>query len=523
MRAINVLLAILVSLAIGLGVFEVGLRILGFGPPKTLNQFDASVGWVKRPDARIGKHTNEFDITIETNEHGLRDDAGVGPEEPAGKTRVMMLGDSFVLGYTVDRKDLFVDQLENWWKAEGRSIDVINAGTEGYSTDQEALWFQEVGAKYRPDLVLLFAYENDLFWCGEKRYQRFPKPLFSSDGKLESGKLVDPGPASVSERSAILRFLALQRARFARKGPPAFFQPAGSSSWIFSEFAPVLRTPPTFVADGVARAEGALLALQASCQAAGAKLVLVAIPSESAIEPAEREKFRTSSQGLGGLSDDRWDPNLPVETYLALARELGIEALDPRPALLAAAKTEKLYFDSEWHFNPAGNESFAGFLHDELDARSLVPAAPRAGSMPLVAHEEPTPRWPYVYAALWLVLGSAFVITYRGKESPVRGFLGVGLMLALVFAIVLGGGVLIGGIPPKFATGAVLGFVVLLLGFVAYKLGRRLATILELLRSFTLRGHWYLMPLVVVLLSIGSLLVVAASSPLIAPFIYTLF
>ena len=37
------------------------------------------------------------------------------------------------------------------------------------------------------------------------------------------------------------------------------------------------------------------------------------------------------------------------------------------------------------------------------------------------------------------------------------------------------------------------------------------------------RGHWYLMPLVVILLTVGSLLVVAASSPLVAPFIYTLF
>jgi hypothetical protein len=67
------------------------------------------------------------------------------------------------------------------------------------------------------------------------------------------------------------------------------------------------------------------------------------------------------------------------------------------------------------------------------------------------------------------------------------------------------------------------GFVLVVLGFVGWKLGRRLATIAELFRSFTLRGHWYLMPLVVVLLTIGSLLVVAASSPLIAPFIYTLF
>jgi hypothetical protein len=77
--------------------------------------------------------------------------------------------------------------------------------------------------------------------------------------------------------------------------------------------------------------------------------------------------------------------------------------------------------------------------------------------------------------------------------------------------------------PAEWSGWALGAFLVVVLGFVAYKLGRRLATIAELLASFIQRGHWYLMPLLVVLLSIGSLLVVAASSPLIAPFIYTLF
>ena len=78
-------------------------------------------------------------------------------------------------------------------------------------------------------------------------------------------------------------------------------------------------------------------------------------------------------------------------------------------------------------------------------------------------------------------------------------------------------------LPHRLAPWLLGGFVLAILGFVAFKLGRRLATILELVRAFTLRGHWYLMPLVAVLLTIGSLLVVAASSPLVAPFIYTLF
>jgi hypothetical protein len=113
-------------------------------------------------------------------------------------------------------------------------------------------------------------------------------------------------------------------------------------------------------------------------------------------------------------------------------------------------------------------------------------------------------------------------VTYP-KEPRLRSVLGVGAMLAVVFTIILGGAQLLGLIPHTWTPWIMGGFVLVVLGFVSWKLGRRLATIAELFRSFTLRGHWYLMPLVVVLLTIGSLLVVAASSPLIAPFIYTLF
>ena len=102
-------------------------------------------------------------------------------------------------------------------------------------------------------------------------------------------------------------------------------------------------------------------------------------------------------------------------------------------------------------------------------------------------------------------------------------FVKVGLLLSVIFAIVIGGGRLLGSLSPALAQllGAV--FVLAIIGFVLYKLGRRTSTVLELFSAFVKRGHWYLMPLVVVLLTVGSLLVVAASSPLVAPFIYTLF
>jgi hypothetical protein len=96
-------------------------------------------------------------------------------------------------------------------------------------------------------------------------------------------------------------------------------------------------------------------------------------------------------------------------------------------------------------------------------------------------------------------------------------------MLSAVALIIGAGSAGLDLLSPLQAKIASVLFVGGLLIFIAYKLGRRLTTISELLWAFSRRGHWYLMPLVVVLLSIGSLLVVAASSPLVAPFIYTLF
>ena len=122
-----------------------------------------------------------------------------------------------------------------------------------------------------------------------------------------------------------------------------------------------------------------------------------------------------------------------------------------------------------------------------------------------------------------LLLGALYASSYRKEESIPSSYFKVAALLAVVFTIVLSVESLLGALSPT-ASGWTLGlFILSALGFIAYKLGPRIDTILELLFAFVLRGHWYLMPLVTILLTIGSLLLVAASSPLIAPFIYTLF
>ncbi len=521
MRAINILLAIGISLLLFIVTLEGGLRVIGLATPHTVNQFDAATGWSKRPGATAHKSTREYDVTFEINQLGLRDDPMESPAKPPGAFRVVCLGDSFTLGYTVERDNLFVDQLERWWKSENRRVNVINAGTEGYSTDQQAVWVAEHGGSFAPDVVLLFPYDNDIYWNGQQAYNSFDKPRFDAQGALEERELVDPGERGWVRGTAIGN---LARKLLEPEDQTHRFSPEGSERTIEREFAVVLGNPPGFITDASARTRGALQFMADSCRELGARLIVVPLPSHSAIYPDHAERF---GRAYLGLEPGEWNPDLPVETMLQHCRDLQIETLDCRPALRAAAEEgEQLYFQVDWHLNEAGNLALAGFLHRALDEDLAVfPEGHRAmdpGRAPSVVIPAPSRTWLKVFGLLWVLLTALYYGTYP-DESKWQPPLKVCAMLTVVFCIVLGGDWLLGRLPASISQFMLMVFVVGLGTFILYKLGRRVGTIIELFKAFTMRGHWYLMPLVVVLLTIGSLLVVAASSPLVAPFIYTLF
>jgi hypothetical protein len=516
MRALNVLLSVLVSAAIGLLVLEGGLRLIGFAPPQSITRFDSGIGWAKRANARVERSSPEFDIVIETNSIGLRDDELADPK-PAGEHRVLCLGDSFVLGYTVDRADLFIDLLEEAWLAEGRKVQVINGGTEGWSTDQEVAWFLAEGADLSPDTVLLFPYENDITYCADERYTRYPKPRFEPDGSLEDRELLDPGRAPFLQRIAIGRFLGFIRT--ALRGAPSADHFSVGDTTIPREFAPLLNERPDFLADAEARARGAMMALKSRCDELGCALLVCPIPSESAIDESERARFQAGP--FAGIPEDTWSPDRPVDFFLATAAELGIPAYDPRPGLREAQEDGPLYFEQEWHFTPLGNLLFASLLHSELS--DSMPPATAPASEPSLTERPTRPEWPYWYAGLVALIGTLYAATYRKEEKVLFSYIKVACLLGTVFAIALGGAALLGLLSPTAAAWILALFILGLFGFILYKLGPRIDTILELLFAFVRRGHWYLMPLVTILVTIGSLLLVAASSPLIAPFIYTLF
>jgi lysophospholipase L1-like esterase len=156
-RFLNSLLVILSLAACGL-VGEAGLRVYAELLFPKMMVFDDTLGWrhatnVKRLfQNELGQ---EFDVTLD--EFGHR---GAGhPKQPAsGKYRILVVGDSFTEGVQVGETDVFTGQIE---RANPR-LEVINAGVGGYGTVQEYLYLRAEGIQFRPDLVLLVFFENDL-------------------------------------------------------------------------------------------------------------------------------------------------------------------------------------------------------------------------------------------------------------------------------------------------------------------------------------------------------------------------
>jgi lysophospholipase L1-like esterase len=99
-------------------------------------------------------------VPIRTNSHGLR-----GPEfskkKPEGKRRILILGDSVVLGWGVEYEQTFPALLQNYLDMEGFETELIPAGVSSWNTRTEYEYFRTTAIDFEPDMVILIIVSND--------------------------------------------------------------------------------------------------------------------------------------------------------------------------------------------------------------------------------------------------------------------------------------------------------------------------------------------------------------------------
>jgi hypothetical protein len=108
----------------------------------------------------------ENQVEVRTNNAGMRSSHPYRIK-PKGVYRIACLGDSMVLGSGGLEEDRFCDQLEEFYREKGITVDgaaleTVALGLSSWTLVQEATYLASRLSAYDPDLILLLSVQNDI-------------------------------------------------------------------------------------------------------------------------------------------------------------------------------------------------------------------------------------------------------------------------------------------------------------------------------------------------------------------------
>jgi carbamoyltransferase len=147
------------------------------------------IGWWHLPNLRARIPLGQTFHNVVTNSAGMRASREYPKRRPAGRKRVVFLGDSYTAGDGVSNEDRFTDLLEELHPG----LDVLNFGLNGSGTDQQLLIYEHIAREYEADAyVFCICVENiarNLYTCfpsfdwSEQQVYYRPKPYFDLLGE----------------------------------------------------------------------------------------------------------------------------------------------------------------------------------------------------------------------------------------------------------------------------------------------------------------------------------------------------
>ncbi len=363
-KAADILLMFIAVLLV-LSAFELILRI--FTPGTILTRYDPLLGWSLIPNATGHNRTLEYDTVESINAKGLR-----GPEypytKPAGTRRVVVLGDSFTEGYAVNAEDLFTTRLSGLLKGrKPYSVDVINMGVAGYSTDQELLFFNSQGKKYAPDITVLMFYYNDVWYNNQGSYWRGCKPKFEVRGGQLSLIPVNDAACRTSSGGGVKAWLQTHSRLFGLV-KDCVERSDVLTRWLISlhlkkvpdEFAPWRVAPATDTEEAWQMTRRLLIELKSRAGEAGSAFAVFYIPSFSEID----DGIRQETMRRYGFSEQQRDPRETLRRLKSLCAAEGIILIDPTAEFKKPGSA--LYYAHDGHWNPRGNALAARVLAEAI-------------------------------------------------------------------------------------------------------------------------------------------------------------
>ncbi len=377
---------------LSLSAIEFGLRLMGVKPATYLRKFSRYheiLGWEKTPGTEGFFQRGDIKIHERLNSKGLRS-PDYDYEKPARTYRILFVGDSFTEGYDVEFENLFSTILEtqlNRDSAVHKHVEVINAGTGGYSNDQEYLFYRLEGRKYFPDAVVMMMYaSNDVYYNLLERYGNYYKPKFvAKEGELILSNTPLPKPPATEGIKDIFRNLSLYQftlnnilTRFPRATQqltgwglvaPATAEIATAKGSAPASFGIFDRSPSKEINEAWDITKHILRAMQKLCDSNRTQFILFSIPDKFQVYETDWK----DTQDRYHVNDSVWDrsgPEKVLNEFCHKEQILFVNGLDS----LRAERTSLVSLYNGVHWNENGNQKVAALLNRVIRDRCLKEA-----------------------------------------------------------------------------------------------------------------------------------------------------
>ncbi|MFH1645779.1 MAG: SGNH/GDSL hydrolase family protein, partial [Candidatus Omnitrophota bacterium] len=345
-------------------------------------EYDPLLGWSKIPNKKGVYSTSEYSVTESFNSKGLRGQE-YSYEKKDGEYRILVLGDSFTEGYTVEFEELFSEVLKEGLNGPSKSdFEVINAGTAGYGTAQEFLFFRDEGIKYLPDCVVLMFYDNDVVDNVSERGGSNARPYFEMDKK--GNLLLKKLPGSKSAISNKLQFIQFIRkscfyglVKERVKSTPFLYSLVKKMNLPITKEMPLQylvyqKDKPEILRKGWAVTEALIKEIKKYTDYSGSELIVFYIPVRGAIY----EKYWKRMKIQYGMKGDQWNVLCVASELESICKRNNISFINPVSDFAEEAKALEssggmLYFKQDGHWNRYGHKAAGEMLAGYFKKKQL--------------------------------------------------------------------------------------------------------------------------------------------------------
>lgn len=282
-------------------------------------EFHSGLGWKAKPNLE-GYVVEERDDVFQV----VTDQDGWPGKTPLAQSHVVVFGDSHAWGYGVDHRNSF-SQLN-------RDLQVKAVGAPGYNLVQELLLMESLALQLKDKLVIWFVYiGNDLFDNLSPEMSGYRCPFVHERAGCEDWEVVtrhlSPSRWRASNSATLRRFYAV---------------------------LPALHSD-TFLAKRAYEACEYIVGRGATvCRDAGAKLVVVSIPSPATLDEKEMDRLR-EARGFT-LPVDR---DLPDKKLSAICLRHGVDFVPLKQYLNTTHFKER-----DDHWTESGHHRVAAVIRD---------------------------------------------------------------------------------------------------------------------------------------------------------------